>query len=150
MDETRENNPVVLSPEQQHVMYLVSSGRSVFFTGPAGKSNVQLFFSSQHCQSEFLGTGKSILLREIIKELRPDPSEVNGVAITASTGVAALHIGGMTLHSFAGIRLGKGRIEKLVRQIKRKINILMRWRTTRVLIIDESQFELVCSVWSQY
>ncbi|KAF9478023.1 hypothetical protein BDN70DRAFT_69016 [Pholiota conissans] len=130
MDETRGNSPVVLSPEQQHVMYLVSSGRSVFFTGPAG-------------------TGKSVLLREIIKELRPDPSEVNGVAVTASTGIAALHIGGMTLHSFAGIRLGKGRVEKLVRQIKRKINILMRWRTTRVLIIDESQFESVCSVWGQ-
>ena len=55
------------------------SGTSLFFTGGAG-------------------TGKSFLLREIIKRL---PAATTFA--TASTGVAACHIGGVTLHYFAGI-----------------------------------------------
>ena len=45
------------------------------------------------------GTGKSVLLRAIVKAL-DGPSET--VAVTASTGVAAANIGGKTLHAFAG------------------------------------------------
>lgn len=44
------------------------------------------------------GTGKSFLLRKIVSALPPDSTFP-----TASTGVAACHIGGFTLHSFAGI-----------------------------------------------
>lgn len=84
------------------------------------------------------GTGKSFLLNKIIKELRPDPKIIGGVAITASTGIAGLNIGGRTLHSFAGIGLGTQPAEELVRQIQKALNVHMRWRTTQVLIIDES------------
>lgn len=48
-----------------------------------------------------LGTGKSVCLRHIIRRLR----ELHGsdhVFVTASTGIAAINIGGSTLHSFAG------------------------------------------------
>jgi ATP-dependent DNA helicase PIF1 len=45
------------------------------------------------------GTGKSLLLREIIRELNRRGSKV---MVTASTGRAALNIRGKTLHSFAG------------------------------------------------
>jgi len=76
---------VFLSSEQRHILDLVKQGRSVFFTGPAG-------------------TGKSVLMREIIAELkRKHARKADAVAVTASTGLAACNIGGMTLHSFSGI-----------------------------------------------
>lgn len=72
--------------------------------------------------------------------LRPHDGIVNGVAVTASTGIAGLNIGGMTLHSFAGIGLGKMPVDKLLKQIEKSIKLTRRWRTTKVLIIDESWF----------
>lgn len=65
--------------EQQEVIKAVRGGRSVFFTGSAG-------------------TGKTFLLKKLIGVLPPE-----GTFITASTGAAACHIGGTTLHAFAGI-----------------------------------------------
>ncbi|KAL6901698.1 PIF1-like helicase domain-containing protein [Trichoderma evansii] len=74
-----------LSREQEHVLDLVvNQGKSVFFTGPAG-------------------TGKSVLMRAIITQLRSKHArEPERVAVTASTGLAACNIGGITLHSFSG------------------------------------------------
>ncbi|KAJ7327673.1 PIF1-like helicase-domain-containing protein [Mycena albidolilacea] len=77
--------PVFLSQEQTHVLKLAQEGRSLFYTGSAG-------------------TGKSVLLREIIKALKKKHIKTNdALAITASTGIAACNIGGVTIHSFAGI-----------------------------------------------
>ena len=66
-------------------------------------------------------------------------NQVDGVAVTASTGIAALNIGGRTLHSFAGIQLGKRPAQELLKEIYKSVKLVMRWRTTRVLIIDESR-----------
>ena len=109
-----------LSGEQRHVLDLVvDSKNSVFFTGSAG-------------------TGKSVLLREIISVLRKKyAKETDRIAITASTGLAACNIGGVTLHSFAGIGLGKEDVPELVKKIKRNQKAKHRWMRTKVLIIDE-------------
>lgn len=111
---------VFLSEEQRHVRSLVVDGsKSVFFTGSAG-------------------TGKSVLLREIISGLREKyKRESDRVAVTASTGLAACNIGGVTLHSFAGIGLGKEPVEELVKKIKRNQKAKHRWMRTKVLVIDE-------------
>ena len=111
---------ISLSNEQRHVKSLViDKSQSVFFTGPAG-------------------TGKSVLMRSIIDDLKKkharDPERV---AVTASTGLAACNIGGMTLHSFAGIGLGKEDAPTLVRKIRRNPRAKNRWLRTKVLIIDE-------------
>ncbi|VDB84874.1 unnamed protein product [Peniophora sp. CBMAI 1063] len=109
---------IFLSEEQRYVLSLVEKGESVFYTGSAG-------------------TGKSVLLREIIKVLTRKYPTPDGVAITASTGIAACNIGGITLHSYAGIGLGTDEPEELAKRVKKNRKNSGRWLRTRVLIIDE-------------
>lgn len=61
----------------------------------------------------------------------------DAVAITASTGIAACNIGGVTIHSFAGIGLGLESAEDLVVRVKKNKKASGRWLRTKVLIIDE-------------
>lgn len=91
---------VFLSDEQRAVLdSVVDRGKSMFFTGSAG-------------------TGKSVLMREIIAKLRNKyRKEPDRIAVTASTGLAACNIGGVTLHSFAGIGLGKEPVPELVKKV---------------------------------
>lgn len=97
-----------LSNEQKHVLNaVVQNGKSIFFTGSAG-------------------TGKSVLMREIIKQLRNKyKKEQDRVAITASTGLAACNIGGVTLHSFAGIGLGKEPVPELLKKVISPIHCML-------------------------
>ncbi len=69
----------------QHVLEVVSSGKSVFFTGSAG-------------------TGKSFLLRRIVSHLRAIRG-ADAVYVTASTGIAACAIGGVTIHRYIAVIL---------------------------------------------
>ncbi|TFY61840.1 hypothetical protein EVJ58_g4258 [Rhodofomes roseus] len=61
----------------------------------------------------------------------------DAVAVTASTGIAACNIGGVTVHSFAGIGLGKDNVDALVTRIRKNKKASARWLRTEVLIIDE-------------
>lgn len=108
---------------------------------------------------QIIGTGKSVLLREIIKVLRKKYiTATDAVAITASTGeltenlrvlsmmmihyiigIAACNIGGVTIHSFAGIGLGIESAEQLATKIKRNKKAMSRWLRTKALIIDEGR-----------
>lgn len=112
--------PIQLTDEQTRVKDLVvDQGKSVFFTGSAG-------------------TGKSVLMRSIIAALKKKyVREGDRVAVTASTGLAACNIGGVTLHSFGGIGLGKEDVPTLIKKIKKNNKAKLRWTRTKVLIIDE-------------
>jgi len=115
-EEEPQGRIIQLSEEQQAILDLVLEGKSVFFTGSAG-------------------TGKTVLLREIIQKLRGDLGRC--IAITASTGIASVHIGGSTLHSFAGVGLGSEPAEKLFWKVRNQKEAKDRWEQTRTLIIDE-------------
>ncbi len=79
-----------------------------------------------------------MLLRELIKRLQIKyRNEPDRVAVTASTGLAACNVGGVTLHSFAGIGLGKESAVDLVKKVKKNLKAKTRWLRTQVLIIDE-------------
>lgn len=112
---TKLKRPMILSLEQEYILHKVLSGKSLFYTGLAG-------------------TGKLVLLREIIKALR---LQRPGVAVTALTGLAACNIGGMTLHSFAGVGLAKELVQSLYKKLHRNRKAKNRWMTTQVLVIDE-------------
>lgn len=59
------------------------------------------------------------------------------VAVTAPTGIAAINIGGQTVHSFAGIGLGRGERPAIVKKVMKNKSAVDRWKQTKVLIIDE-------------
>lgn len=109
--------PIILSKEQEHILNLAYHGTSLFYTGSAG-------------------TGKSILLKAMIKSLKKK-HEPGTVAVTASTGLAACNIGGTTLHAFAGIGFGDMDVPKCIKKIKRNRSAYTKWLKTKVLIIDE-------------
>ncbi|KAF6132072.1 PIF1 5'-to-3' DNA helicase [Phyllostomus discolor] len=101
-----------LSEEQAAVLRVVLKGQSIFFTGSAG-------------------TGKSYLLKRILGSLPP-----TGTVATASTGVAACHIGGTTLHAFAGIGSGQAPLAQCVALAQRP-GVRQGWLSCQRLVIDE-------------
>jgi hypothetical protein len=131
---------IELSAEQRSVLSMVKNKENVFFTGPAG---IIVLVTSFHRRLKHirLGTGKSVLLREIIKSL---PRSGGKVAVTAPTGIAGLNIGGRTIHSFAGIGLGTEPANQLVKKILGSKLLKKRWNETSVLIIDESESLAFC------
>ena len=81
------------------------------------------------------GTGKSHLISKIYHELS---DRKISCAMTATTGTAAVNIGGITLHSWASIGLGKDPVNKTVSHILNTNRLKKRWRKTQVLFIDEA------------
>ncbi|MFA6393618.1 MAG: PIF1 family DEAD/DEAH box helicase [Patescibacteria group bacterium] len=100
---------------QSQAMKILESGENVFLTGSAG-------------------TGKTFLINEFIGRLKEKKIKVG---ITASTGIAATHIGGRTIHSWAGIGIEKKLSPKKINKILRNKKVRQRIEEARVLIIDE-------------
>jgi ATP-dependent DNA helicase PIF1 len=80
------------------------------------------------------GTGKSHLIKELFKWARI--SEID-VYCTATTGVAAVGIGGTTFHRWAGIGLADSSKEMLLHRVKSNAGAKKRIKNTDLLIIDE-------------
>jgi ATP-dependent DNA helicase PIF1 len=109
-----------LNEDQQRALAAVLEGHNIFLTGPGG-------------------TGKSFLIRRILDTLNEQNKKA---AVTALTGCAALLLGkdAKTIHSWAGIGLGREPASKVasdIRKLPYKAKVLRRWLTTKVLIIDE-------------
>ena len=100
---------------QQQALELLKSGANVFITGSAG-------------------SGKTYLLNQFIDYLRQYQVPVG---ITASTGIAATHIGGQTIHSFTSLGVRDHIGERELEQIKSRHPVSKRLRAIKVLIVDE-------------
>ncbi len=117
-----KENEIELSDEQKYILDIVVNGnKSIFYTGAAG-------------------TGKSILLKSLISELRQKYlNQPDAVAITSLTGIAAININGQTLHSWAGVGLATPESKVLINALKKKdrVKAYQRWMSCRTLIVDE-------------
>ena len=100
---------------QAQALSIMKTGVNVYLTGSAG-------------------SGKTYLLNQYISYLREHQISV---AITASTGIAATHMNGMTIHGWSGIGIRESLNERDLDAIEEKKYLWNRFQNTKVLIIDE-------------
>ena len=100
--------------EQRRVLDAIEKGHNVFITGQAG-------------------TGKSLTLAHL-KEYFDEKSI--RFAMTAPTGIAALSLGGTTIHSWAGVGTGNKPVDAYINPRDRMANAVS-FNAIDVLIIDE-------------
>lgn len=100
---------------QKDAWKIMKAGHNVLLTGAAG-------------------SGKTYLLNKYINYLK---EQGLGVAITASTGIAATHIGGRTIHSWAGIGIKDNLSQKDLNNLSKRAYLKKQFEKTEILIIDE-------------
>lgn len=100
---------------QSSALDILKTGQNVFLTGSAG-------------------SGKTYTLNQYIDYLR---ARRVTVAVTASTGIAATHMSGTTIHSWSGIGIKDELSDRDLSNLSRKQFLADRLKDTAVLIIDE-------------
>jgi len=90
--------------KQKDALKILKAGKNVYLTGAAG-------------------SGKTYALNEYISYLK---NRGVPVAVTASTGIAATHIGGTTIHSWSGSGIKEDLNEQDIERIVQKEYIFRR------------------------
>lgn len=100
---------------QAEALAIMQMGNNVFLTGSAG-------------------SGKTYVLDQYVRYLKQ-----NGVtvAVTASTGIAATHMQGTTIHAWSGIGIRTAMTDYEIDQLEQKRYLYDRFKKTQVLVIDE-------------
>ncbi len=101
--------------KQEIALKILQTGANVFLTGEPG-------------------SGKTHTVNAYIAWLREHGIEP---AITASTGIAATHVGGMTIHAWTGIGIKRHLTEQDLDEITSRERLVKRAAAASVLIIDE-------------
>jgi hypothetical protein len=100
---------------QKEALTILKTGANVFLTGEPG-------------------SGKTHTVNAYVSYLRSHGIEPS---ITASTGIAATHIGGMTVHSWSGIGISEKLTSEDLTMITGRKKVRKRVAEATVLIIDE-------------
>ena len=100
---------------QKEALDILKLGHNVCLTGPAG-------------------SGKTYLLNQYIEYLKKEKVKVG---VTASTGIAATHLDGKTIHSWSGIGIKDELTDGDVQNILDRKYLQLQLRLTSVLVIDE-------------
>lgn len=100
---------------QDTALNILKTGANIFLTGEPG-------------------SGKTHTINMYIDWLK---SHGVHAAVTASTGIAATHINGITIHSFSGIGIKKNLTDEQIENIMDKPWVYNKVNQTKVLIIDE-------------
>ena len=104
------------SKEQQRAYDNLLEGKNVLVTGAAG-------------------CGKSHLTKVFIEHIQTRTNKQ--IYFTATTGIAAYNIGGITINALLGIGTGKGHPDTLITRIKKQRSLVARICSMDILIIDE-------------
>lgn len=100
---------------QLQAQSVMLSGQSVFLTGAPG-------------------AGKTYILNDFInRSIRRGKR----VAVTASTGIAATHIGGTTIHSWSGLGIKDALSDWDLERMRQTDKLVKRYNSTDILVIDE-------------
>lgn len=100
---------------QEEALSVMKMGCNVFLTGPPG-------------------SGKTFLLNKYIDYLKENN---RSVAVTASTGIAATHMNGTTLHSWSGLGIKETLTKNDIKKLMKKPYLRKHYKNTKILIIDE-------------
>lgn len=100
---------------QNKAFKILKSKKNVFLTGAAG-------------------TGKTFVLNRFIEYSKKKKIKIG---ITASTGIAATHIGGRTIHSWSGMGIKDKLTDKEIERLIGNDKLRARIKNIQVLIIDE-------------
>jgi ATP-dependent exoDNAse (exonuclease V) alpha subunit len=100
---------------QEKALAILKSGENIFLTGSAG-------------------TGKTYVLNQYIKYLKERRVPVS---ITASTGIAATHLEGTTIHAWSGIGIKSALSARNLQELRKKKYLKKNIDKSKVLIIDE-------------
>ncbi len=96
----------VLTEEQKALVDLCFAEKSIFFTGNAG-------------------TGKTKTLQQIASKLEAKYGREQ-IGRTATTGLAATTLGGQTIHSWAGIGIGRSSRYQLLQRVRADKEAVLR------------------------
>ena len=80
------------------------------------------------------GAGKTYILQKFIEAAE---AEGKRIAVTASTGIAASHIGGTTIHSWSGLGIMDVISEHDIDKLGGNERLVKRYNSTDILVIDE-------------
>ncbi len=100
---------------QAQALTVMLEGNSVFLTGAPG-------------------AGKTYVLNEFIRQAA---RQGKNVAVTASTGIAATHIGGTTIHSWSGLGIKDFLTDWDRERLQSTDRLIKRYNAADVLVIDE-------------
>jgi hypothetical protein len=101
--------------DQEKALSILKSGQNVFLTGSAG-------------------AGKTYILNQYITHCK---EQGLAIAVTASTGIAASHLNGLTIHAWCGMGIKDTIGSRELLSITNRGHIKKRVQNAAVLIIDE-------------
>lgn len=107
------NKSIQLTQQQQSVLQIILAGENVFLTGAAG-------------------SGKSFVIKQLM-QLR----SAKEFPILASTGAAAVLVGGRTFHSFFGLGIMEGGMQATIERALNNKKVVRRIQKIEGFILDE-------------
>ena len=108
---------MALSLDQQRVFDACMRGQNIVVTGPGG-------------------SGKSHLIRTIVERMRVHGRQVQVCALTGCAAVL-LECGAKTVHSWGGIGLANGEVDRVIDRVCRNKFKRVAWTKVDLLIVDE-------------